>query len=172
MENTKKKHKTLLLACGIPGSGKSTWLAQRPDIDVVSRDTIRFAVLRDGDDYFSKEDEVINRFFHFIRDSINELRKPAMVCADATHLTPKARAKTLNAIGPEGICKIIALSFETPLSVALERNAGRTGRARVPDSVIKNMYHSFVRPTLAEGFDEIWHIDENGNVVKEVCSNE
>lgn len=168
MEITNKKQKNLFLACGIPGAGKSTWLTAQNDFEIVSRDTIRFTLLRDDDDYFSKEDEVIFRFFHFIRDAINELRKPANVCADATHLTPKARSKTLRAIGKEGVSKIIALSFETPLNVALERNAQRTGRSRVPDTVIKNMHYSWVVPKLNEGFDEIWHIDAEGNVRKEI----
>ena len=63
---------------------------------------------------------------------------------------------------------LIAVSFEVPQNVALERNAQRVGRALVPESAIRNMYNSYEIPSLNEGFDEIWHIDAEGTITKEV----
>jgi tRNA uridine 5-carbamoylmethylation protein Kti12 len=61
-----------------------------------------------------------------------------------------------------GNYQTIAVCVEVPLEVALERNAKREGRSCVPETVIKNMYRSYKRPTLEENwFDEIWVIDEN-----------
>ena len=84
---------------------------------------------------------------------------------DATHLTPKSRRQVLNCI--EGRPYETAISFEVPLKVALERNSQRFGRALVPETAIYNMYRSYNKPTLEEGFDEVWHIDANGVITKE-----
>ena len=57
---------------GIPGSGKSTFVRKRRDIFdnpiVISRDKIRFSLLEEGDEYFSKEE-----ILKFIKN--DELRK-------------------------------------------------------------------------------------------------
>ena len=62
----------LYLMCGIPGSGKSTWIKQNKiESDaVISRDVVRFSLVKEHEEYFSKETEV---FYTFI-DQINELR--------------------------------------------------------------------------------------------------
>jgi predicted kinase len=53
--------------------------------------------------------------------------------------------------------------FDVPLGTAKERNARRSGRERVPDSVIERMYWSFSKPAA-----HVMVIDENGKeVIKE-----
>jgi predicted kinase len=56
------------MMCGVPGSGKSTWVRKNfPDITPVSRDAIRFEILDErGGDYFAYEDEVFEKFIHQI----------------------------------------------------------------------------------------------------------
>ena len=91
----------LLLMCGIPGSGKSTWVSKfirENDAVVVSRDTIRFTLLRDDEDYFSHEKEVTEHFYKMIYDLL-ESGQYDYVIADATHNTPRARADALKEIG-------------------------------------------------------------------------
>ena len=68
----------------------------------------------------------------------------------------------------QGNAQRIAVSFEAPVNVAIERNKQRVGRALVPEHVIYNMKDSFIIPTLEEGFDEIWHVDAEGTIRKEV----
>jgi predicted kinase len=68
--------------------------------------------------------------------------------------------------------KIIAVSFEVPIETAIERNSQRTGRALVPEKAIRNMYASYKIPALYEGFNEIWHVDAEGNIIKEKDNNE
>ena len=149
--------------------GKSTWTIKQmePMTDIcISRDNIRFMLLQDGEDYFAHEDKVKNIFYAAIRNNTYINPEFENVFIDATHLSSKTRRLTLNHIAHDA--HIIAVSFEVPIEVALERNAQRTGRAKVPETVIYNMYHRYDIPSLNEGFDEIWHIDAEGVITKEV----
>ena len=64
----------LYLLCGIPGSGKSTWVRNhlgKYDRHV-SRDDIRFSLVKEDEEYFSKEEEVkkeyINKINKYLQD--------------------------------------------------------------------------------------------------------
>ena len=58
----------LYVLVGCPGSGKSTWAKKHlADTYYVSRDEIRFGLLKAGDDYFSHEDEVYEKFIDGIK---------------------------------------------------------------------------------------------------------
>ena len=53
-----KKKLTLYLMSGIPASGKSTYahkLAEKTGAVYISRDEIRFSLLKDEEDYFTHE---------------------------------------------------------------------------------------------------------------------
>ncbi len=150
--------KNLYMMCGIPGSGKSTYVATNfPDATVISRDAIRFALLKEGDDYFAYEDTVLQIFYTEIQNAIDSDKKSDIII-DATHLTPKARATCLKELKNLDKVNLVALSIEVPLAIALYRNNKRTGRARVPDTVIRNMYKSYKVPTVEEGFNEVRRI--------------
>ena len=155
----------LVLMCGIPGSGKSTWLYQNKKIDefIVSRDTIRFTLLKEDDDYFSKEDEVWETYIASIESL---LKSGETVYADATHLNHGARLKLLKALDiiPN---EIEVIYFKVPLEIAQERNAQRAGRAYVPPEAIAKMYRALEEPKWHEGiftYNKIYIIDENGNM--------
>ena len=64
---------TLYVLIGLPGSGKSTFIAELyPKLACaayVSRDNIRFSLVKENEPYFSKEQEVKKLFI----ESINEL---------------------------------------------------------------------------------------------------
>ena len=173
MENIKKKQQKVYVLCGPAGVGKSTWAIKQmaPETDImISRDNIRFMLLKDNEDYFAHEDKVRNIFFGAIRANTFISKDFDTVFIDATHLTPKSRRLTMNHIAPDTYK--IAVSFEAPVEIAIERNANREGRALVPESVIRNMHYSFQGPRLIEGFDEIWHIDVESNITKEVRTYE
>jgi len=81
----------LYLMCGIPGSGKSTFLKNRVKKDtsvVISRDVIRFSIVKPEEDYFSHENEVLAIFWKKINEALAAGKN---VFVDQTSLTPKAR---------------------------------------------------------------------------------
>ena len=160
-----KKH--LYLMMGVPGSGKSTYaknILKYGDI-YVSRDEIRYSLLTDKDDYFAKENEVIKTFIESIDKSLVMEEYCGDVFADATHLSPKGRAQVLKQLKNKDRVSVIYLDI--PLNVILERNAKRTGRALVPEDVVRRMYNSIQLPTRAEGIESIYFINENQEI-KEV----
>lgn len=129
---------TCYIMSGIPGCGKSTWsrkfTAEHNNIVQVSRDEIRFSLLADGEDYFAHEDEVIATFYAEINEA---LAAGHDVIADATHISDRALYNTLKAIRAD--CKMLLVSFDTPLEVCILRNFAREGRECVPTKVIVNM---------------------------------
>lgn len=143
------KSKTLWLTSGVPGSGKSTWVKNNfNDKPYVSRDEIRFNLLKEGDDYFTHEDEVFQTFIEQIQECLDTEN---MCVADATHLSPAARTKVLNRLNLEDT-DIVILNFEVPLSTVLTRNKKRSSLAKVPDSVVRRMFYQFTPATKNEKY--------------------
>jgi predicted kinase len=167
MENIEKKQQKVFVLVGPPAVGKSTWTIKQmaPKTDVwISRDNIRFMLLQDSEEYFAHEGKVKNIFFGAIRNNTFTSKDYDNVFIDATHLTPKSRRQTMNHIASDTYK--IAVYFDVPIEVALERNARREGRARVPENAIRNMYNSFRAPKISEGFDEIWRVNAEGEIIE------
>ena len=63
--------------------------------------------------------------------------------------------------------EVIVIFFTGKLELALERNAQRTGRAFVPESTIRNMYHSIDLPSyvLEPYIDDIYIVNANNNEI-------
>ena len=153
--------------CGIPGSGKTTYLKNNTKVNnnsIVSRDAIRIKLLKEkyGEKYqnkelyFNCEKEVYKEFKQKIHQILNKYGK---VFVDATNINIKSRKKLFNIL-PED-CSIILLFFNIKLEKAIERNAKRTGIERVPDKVITNMYQNLEPPTYSEDdrINGIWWVE-------------
>lgn len=154
------KFNKLYMMVGIPGSGKSTWILnhqakfKRP-YKVVSRDQIRFSLVGEDEEYFSKEKEVFEKFVEAIKEGLDS---DLDVYADATHLNEASRSKLLRALGTslKGV-KVEAIVIRPSFDTIVKQNAQRSGREFVPLSVIRRMNYQFTMPTEEEGFDRIWY---------------
>ena len=146
------KSKTLYIISGVPGSGKDYFLNQyfgnSSNVKIISRDVIRFSLIENDDEYFSKESLVFSKFCKAIREAFNEYD---IVIANATHLNERSRNKLLNSLGKD--------FFK-------ERNAKREGLSLVPEDAIKRMYESVHRPNYGERYkyDKIYIVNEKGGI--------
>lgn len=135
----------LMILTGAPGSGKSTWANQQKNAKVISRDAIRFSLLSEDDEYFSKENEVLRLFYKNIQDALdNKNADYDTVIADASHLTSVRRYETIRELNLDNLEEVINVQFIAPIEVCIARNANRTGRANVPNEVIRRMRKSQV----------------------------
>lgn len=147
----------MYIVIGAPGCGKSYYINKHKKANeiVVSRDKIRFGMLKDTDEYFSKEKEVYNEFIKQIDAAIAAQQD---VWVDQTSLNAAARSKLLSRLKKKPN-EIIGIYFNTPLDIILQRNAQRTGRALVPEDAVINMFNSLTKPSFNEGFNEIWEVE-------------
>lgn len=168
----------LYVICGVPGSGKSTYIENlmmniekltmkaKNDILWVSRDEIRYSLFGGVenvtlDNYYSKENQVRANFYEIINKGL--MAGYDNVFADATHLTPASRKGLLKRIYAHHK-ENIAIVMTTPLPICLERNETREGIRKVPSAIIRKMWDSFQAPTCDEGFSKIIYIDKDGNI--------
>lgn len=150
----------IFVMCGIPGIGKSTWIKENKkenDI-VISRDIIRFSLLSDMDEYFSREDDVFLLFIKAIKCASEE-NEGINIFVDATQINISSRRKLLRALGKD-FCDenhLIAVCFPNDLDKALEQNELRKGKGRtyVPRGIIRRMNICFEAPIVEEGFEKI-----------------
>lgn len=145
---------------GAPGSGKSTFIQKHISNNAVwiSRDEIRFSMLSDNDDYFSKEKQVFKEFIRRVNEALDCNLE---VYADATHLNRASRNKLLKAIKTKEELVIDAIWINTSLKNCLEHNENRAGtRSYVPKATICDMYKKFQIPTFDEGFKIIYTVKD------------
>lgn len=156
----------LYLMMGIPGSGKSTWIKNHlfPCQTHVSRDSIRFALVEEGEEYFSRETEVFNAF---VKQINTFLSNGCDVYADATHISRASRNKLLSRINshPE---EVNLIWINGGLTNALLQNENRKNtRSYVPKSVIRRMYNQIEAPDFEEGFNIIYEINPQAGTITE-----
>lgn len=160
-----KKVGTLYISAGLPGAGKSTFLKQNKKEEevIISRDEIRFSLLKEGEDYFAHEDEV---FRIFKREIIKNLLEGKNVYADATHLTPASQRKIASPVQHCTGCRVSYIYFNIPLEICLKRNENRKGTiSYCPPAQIRKMarYADF---TPTDCITNAWEVDINGMVNK------
>jgi predicted kinase len=145
----------LIVTVGLPGSGKSTYLA-RLGVNAISSDEIRRLV---ADDPY---DQTMNaRIFSVVRYLIRQrvaAGRP-VTYVDATHLTPWERAPYVK-LARRYSCTLEALFFDVPVEICIARNKAR--QRVVPEAAIRKMAQQMIRPSREEGFTEITRITSDG----------
>jgi len=145
-----KTKPTMIMMCGLPGSGKSFLSAQYAEKGYVihSSDAIREELLGDINNQDNNQkvfDELHRRIKQDLIDGKN-------VVYDATNLSRKRRVHFLRQLQNIDCNKKCILVY-TYFRDCLENNKKRT--RQVPENVIEKMLKSFQVPYYNEGFDEI-----------------
>ena len=139
---------TVVLAIGLPGSGKSSWF-KRHNITPLSSDMLR-ALLFD--------DPTEQRFQDLIFSNLRSMLKARLIAkrplnyVDATNLTPHERQSWIK-LGHDYGYEVQSVFFDVPLEVCLERNHKR--ERVVADDVMRRMSAKLKAPTFDEGFSKI-----------------
>ena len=144
--------KTLILMCGIPASGKST-LAYNLSLHldkapIVSMDSIR-------EEWFGTrkcQDKGWEIYSQSLDDVIWYFSTYDIVIYDATNRSKKARKQIVEDIQTYIDCDVYCIFMNTPIDIALERNADRNENIKVPETVIHHMYNTLQPPTEEEKY--------------------
>ena len=145
----------LIVMCGLPASGKSTyaeWLAESCIFCSVCPDKIRGELY--GDENIQGDGGLV---FTIAHARIKDLGQGGNnVVFDATNTNAKRRKELVKKMRPY-FDVIILKWFNTPINVCFERNAQR--ERQVPEEVIRHMAQNFFnKPTIDEGFDIVEEI--------------
>lgn len=148
------------MLCGIPTSGKSTYLTkfllELEDFDYVVLSTdnyIERKALEKDISYNEAFEEFIEPAQKHLDGQLERaIRENRSIVWDQTNLTPKVRKRKASRI-PAHYRKVIVW-FDISLEEAMIRNQQRPGKV-IPGSVLKRMFHTFSPPTELEGFDQI-----------------
>lgn len=135
----------IVITVGLPGSGKSTYLA-RLGVNALSSDEIRRLIADNPEDQTIHR-QVFATIRHLLRQRIAIGR--AVTYVDATHLTRWERRPYVR-LARRYDCKLEALFFDMPVEVCIQRNRRR--RRVVPEEAIRKMAARLERPTREEGF--------------------
>lgn len=135
----------LLLFIGIQATGKSTFYQQRffNSHVRVSMDLLNTR---------NKERQFMNTCF----------QTHTQFVVDNTNPTRAERQKYIHQAQENGY-EIIGYYFSSSIKQALQRNALRTGKARIPDIGIKGCFASLQLPKMEEGFDELYFVTTANN---------
>ena len=138
----------VVLAIGLPGSGKSSWF-KRNNIAPLSSDLLR-ALLFD--------DPTEQRFQDLVFSNLRSMLKARLIArrllnyVDATNLTSHDRRGWIKLAQDYGY-EVQAVFFDVPLEVCLERNRKR--ERVVSEDVMRRMASKQKPPTFEEGFSKI-----------------
>lgn len=138
----------IVLLIGLPGSGKSTWLAGK-GIVPLSSDAVRQLLADDPTDQ-----TIHGRVFATIRYLLRQrlaIGRP-VTYIDATHLTREDRYPYVQIAAWYG-CDLEAVFFDVPADVCVHRNSNRT--RVVPPEAIRMLAGKLLPPTPEEGFTRI-----------------
>ena len=138
----------VVLAIGLPGSGKSTWF-KRHNVVPLSSDMVRSLLFDDV-----REQRFQDLVFSNLRSMLKArlIAKRPMNYVDATNLTPQERQHWIK-LAKDYQYEVHAVFFDVPLDVCLERHQRRD--RVVPEDVMRRMAAKLKPPTFEEGIAKI-----------------
>lgn len=139
---------TVVLAIGLPGSGKSSWF-KRHSIRPLSSDLLRELLFDDAQE---------QRFQELVFSNLRSMLKARLIArrpmnyVDATNLTSHDRHSWIKLSKDYGY-DVQGLFFDVPVEVCMERNQRRS--RMVAEDVMRKMAAKLNPPTFDEGFSKI-----------------
>jgi len=138
----------VVLAIGLPGSGKTTWFKRR-GVQPLSSDMLRSILF---------DDITEQRYQGLVFSTLRSLLRARLIAkmpwnyVDATNLSPHERRQWIKMAKSFGY-EVHAVFFDVPLQVCLERNSRR--ERVVNDEVMHKMAERLRPPSFKEGFTKI-----------------
>ena len=138
----------VVLAIGLPGSGKSSWF-KRHNVVPLSSDTVRSLLFDDVRE---------QRFQDLVFSNLRSMLKARLIAkrptnyVDATNLTPQERQHWIK-LAKDYNYEVHAVFFDVPLDVCIERHQRRD--RVVPEDVMRRMAAKLKAPSFQEGFAKI-----------------
>lgn len=139
---------TVVLAIGLPGSGKSSWF-KRHNIHPLSSDLLRELLFDDAQE---------QRFQDLVFSNLRSMLKARLIArrpmnyVDATNLTSHDRHSWIKLAKDYGY-DVQGLFFDVPVEICMERHQ-RRGRV-VAEDVMRKMAGKLKPPAFEEGFTKI-----------------
>jgi len=138
----------VVLAIGLPGSGKSSWF-KRHNIRPLSSDLLREILFDDAEE---------QRFQDLVFSNLRSMLKARLIArrpmsyVDATNLTPHDRSSWIKLAKDYGY-EVHGVFFDVPLEVCMERHLKRS--RVVSEEVMRKMAAKLKPPTFDEGFSKL-----------------
>ena len=138
----------VVLAIGLPGSGKTTWFRRR-GVTPLSSDLLRNILFDDVEE---------QRYQGLVFSTLRSLLRARLIAkmplnyVDATNLSSHERSQWIKMAKSFGY-EVQAVFFDVPLDVCLERNRKRD--RSVSEDVMRKMAEKLKPPVFEEGFAKI-----------------
>jgi predicted kinase len=138
----------VVLAIGLPGSGKTTWFGRR-GVTPLSSDLLRNILFDDVEE---------QRYQGLVFSTLRSLLRARLIArmpwnyVDATNLSIHERRQWIKMAKSFGY-EVQAVFFDVPLEVCLERNSKR--ERSVSEDVMRKMAEKLKPPVFEEGFEKI-----------------